>query len=192
MKKLTLLCSIITLATAVDAQSLKDALYGGKLKSDSGTVVRKTDDLSTKIDTIRKKPVEPQKPKATVVVGEPTTVNLVIPSDTTTTVSTNNTPKDNTKVWNAYVDAVVEALKTEVLNSKKVKKGDYNILVDYAIDIDGKVSISNIFVTPESKFLAEQVKERLSIDTPVLSPVLSSNGKPRKANKRTSFNLSKG
>jgi hypothetical protein len=36
------------------AQSLKDALFSGKLKNDPGSVIRKGDDLSTKIDTSRK------------------------------------------------------------------------------------------------------------------------------------------
>ncbi len=37
-----------------DAQSLKDLLYGGKLKKGTTGVIRKTDDLSTKIDTGQK------------------------------------------------------------------------------------------------------------------------------------------
>jgi len=48
-----------------------------------------------------------------------------------------------------------------------------------------------VYPTPENKFLEEQVKERLSIDTPQLSPVLSGNGKPRRVNKRHNFTLVK-
>ncbi len=37
-----------------EAQTLKEALYGGKLKNQPGSVIRKGDDLTTKMDTIRK------------------------------------------------------------------------------------------------------------------------------------------
>ena len=45
------------------AQSLKDLLYSGKLKSDSNSVVRASDDLKSKIDTSTRKVAEPEKPK---------------------------------------------------------------------------------------------------------------------------------
>ena len=44
------------------------------------------------------------------------------------------------------------------------------MMVDYAIELDGKITINNVYPTPENKFLEQQVKERLSIDTPQLSP----------------------
>lgn len=47
--------------TAQAQQKLKDLLYSGKLKMDSNSVVRKTDDLSSKIDTTQKKGPEPEK-----------------------------------------------------------------------------------------------------------------------------------
>lgn len=53
-------------------------------------------------------------------------------------------------------------------------------MVDYEIGLDGQVTVTNVFPSPENKYIQEQVKERLSIDTPRLNPVLSGNGKPRK------------
>ena len=53
MKKGFLLLLLISSFFA-NAQSLKEALYGGKLKNEAGTVIRKGDDLSTKIDTATK------------------------------------------------------------------------------------------------------------------------------------------
>lgn len=187
MKKGIFLLIIIVSATTINAQSLKDALFSGKLKNDTGSTIKKTDDLSTKIDSTRKKPVEPVKPTLT----QSATTNSTSANPRDSSKSNPNFTKDNKKTWDEFVAAVEEALKTEVLNSKKIKKGDYSVMIDYVIEIDGKITITNVFVTPESKFLQEQVKERLSIDTPTLSPVLGSNGKPRKANKRVSFNLSK-
>ncbi|RYZ60793.1 MAG: hypothetical protein EOO14_06770, partial [Chitinophagaceae bacterium] len=46
MKKGFFLLFLISSLFAADAQSLKEALYGGKLKNQPGTVVRKGDDLA--------------------------------------------------------------------------------------------------------------------------------------------------
>jgi hypothetical protein len=55
MKFILLLLVMIAGTAGADAQSLKEALYKGKLKKDSTSVIRKTDDLSTKmVDTTKK------------------------------------------------------------------------------------------------------------------------------------------
>ena len=195
MKKGILFLLIVFTVTA-NAQTLKDALYGGKLKTDSGTLIKKGDDLSTKIDTSRKKPVEPEKNKLNPVTMDPSMKKMTANSDTSSlaavgTMDNNVATKDNNKIWKEFTDAVISTLKTEVMTSKKIKKGDYFIMVDYAIELDGKVTINNVYPTPENKFIEEQVKERFSIDTPRLNPVLASNGKPRKVNKRQNFTLTK-
>lgn len=195
MKKGILFLLIVFTVTA-NAQTLKDALYGGKLKTDSGTLIKKGDDLSTKIDTSRKKPVEPEKNKLNPVTMDPSMKKMTANSDTSSlaavgTMDNNVATKDNNKIWKEFTDAVISTLKTEVMTSKKIKKGDYFIMVDYAIELDGKVTINNVYPTPENKFIEEQVKERFSIDTPRLNPVLASNGKPRKVMKRQNFTLTK-
>ena len=192
----------VAFTVTANAQSLKDALFSGKLKTDSGTVIKKGDDLSTKIDTARKKPVEQEKNKLNPVAMDPSIKKMTTTNSITTTVDTTSlaaagtlentaAPKDNNKTWKEFSDAVISTLKTEVMNSKKIKKGDYFIMVDYAIELDGKVTINNVYPTPENKFIEEQVKERFSIDTPQLNPVLASNGKPRKVIKRQNFTLTK-
>ena len=47
MKKVMLFLFVAFTVTA-NAQSLKDALFSGKLKTDSGTVIKKGDDLINK------------------------------------------------------------------------------------------------------------------------------------------------
>ena len=195
MKK-GLLFIIVIFTVSANAQSLKDALFSGKLKTDSGTVIKKGDDLSSKIDTSRKKPVEAEKAKLNPVTIDPSMKKMAADADTSSlaaAVTMDNTiaPKDNNKIWKEFTDAVISTLKAEVMNSKKIKKGDYFIMVDYAIELDGKVTINNVYPTPENKFIEEQVKERFSIDTPQLNPVLASNGKPRKVMKRQNFTLTK-
>jgi hypothetical protein len=189
MKKGILLLFVITTVTA-NAQTLKDALYGGKLKTDSGTVIKKGDDLSTKIDTSRKKPVEPEKPKLTIATAD-TAAKKTTAANDATPVDNAAATKDNNKIWKQFIDSAISTLNAEVMSSKKVKKGEYFMMVDYAIELDGKVTINNVYPTPENKFLEEQVKERLSIDTPQLNPVLASNGKPRRVIKRHNFTLVK-
>ena len=195
MKKGILFLLVITTVTA-NAQSLKEALYGGKLKTDSGTVLRKGDDLSSKIDTSRKKPVDAEKNKLAAVRMDSSLNNITAPTvataiDAIGKIDNNIAAKDNNKIWKAFMDTVISTLKAEVLTSKKIKKGDYYIIVDYTIGLDGQVTINTIFPTPENKFLEEQVKERLSIDTPRLNPVMGGNGKPRKVVKRTNFTITK-
>lgn len=201
MKKGILFLALFTSITAT-AQKLKDALYSGKLKTDSGTVIRSGEDIRSKIDTARKTP-EPVKP---AVVkndssgksgGNPAGVTTTTPTATTTPpattapAETTAAPVDNNKRWKEFSDAVISSLKSEVLPNKKIKKGDYMIMVDYAIETDGKITINNVYPTPENKFLEEQVRERFGIDTPQLSPVLGGGGKPRKVMKRFNFTLVK-
>ena len=55
MKSAIFILLMVAGAFGADAQSLKEALYKGKLKKDSTSVIRKTDDLSTKmVDTTKK------------------------------------------------------------------------------------------------------------------------------------------
>lgn len=192
MKKGLLFLSIF-IAVQANSQSIKDALFGGKLKNDSNSVVRKGEDLSSKIDTTTKKKPEPEKAKPVAVAPDPTAklltggrIDPVVPVDS---LDKNAGPKDNNKIWKEFVDNIIGTMNAEVMNSSKIKKGEYFVIVDYAIETDGRVTITNVLPTPENKFLAEQVKERLSIDTPKLNPVLGSGGAPRKAMKRDKFTL---
>jgi hypothetical protein len=195
MKKTILFLLVITTITA-NAQSLKDALYGGKLKTDTGSVLRKGEDLSAKIDTsTKKKPVVPEKNMSAALsmdsikkwTSQPDSAKAAVaPPVGTTAVN-----KDNNKLWKEFVDSLISTLKQEVLTSKKINKGDYFVTVDYAIAPDGQVAITNVLLVPDNKFLQEQVKERLSIDTPKLNPVLAGNGQARKVTKRYNFTLTK-
>ena len=223
MKKAILFLLVIATVTA-KGQSLKDLLYSGKLKNDSNTVIRKTDDLSTKIDTARKKQAEPEKPKivATIPVDSPgskvappveqasTVAGTTAVAGTTTVagttavvgtteavateapVKTNPAPvKNNNKIWKEYTDSLSGSLKTEVLSSKKVKKETYYLMVEYEIDTVGAVSVTNVTASPENTFLQEQVKQRILLSPPQLSPVVDSSNKARKVKRKYSFNITK-
>jgi hypothetical protein len=195
MKK-TILFLLIVLATTIsNAQSLKEALYGGKLKTDTGSVLRKGDDLSSKIDSSRKKEVVPEKKMDALSMDSIKKWTTQPDSSAVATVidktNSNAVTKDNNKLWKEFVDSLISTLNQEVMTSKKINKGNYYITVDYAIATDGQVAITNVLLVPENKFLQEQIRERLSIDTPRLNPVLAGNGAPRKVTKRYNFTLTK-
>jgi hypothetical protein len=208
MKKLLPLLFVL-FALNAQSQSLKDLLFSGKMKTDSGTVVRKGEDLKDKVDTSTKKPapapvaqaalVATEKPKAAPVLkdslaaapGSPEAPVLVKAEEAAPASPQATATRDNNRIWKEFVDTVLGSIKAEVLSSKKIKKGDYSITIDYAINVDGSVTIGNIFVSPESGALQEQLKERLGIDTPKLSPMVNTTGTARKVNKRYSTVLSK-
>ncbi len=222
MKKGILLLLLVSSVFA-KAQSLKEALYSGKLKNDPGTVIRKGEDLTSKIDTTTRKPVTndvaitptapvtadtstrkvttqtdsaafatTEKKDTNTSLRDTTTVAVAAPTSTLNEVSSAPAaPKDNNVLWKEYVDPVVSTLKSEVLTSKKIKRGTYYVLVSYTIETDGQVAIGDVFVTPENAFLQQQVKERLSLNAPRLSPVLNSSGTPRKVTKKYNITLTK-
>lgn len=188
--------------SGVSAQSLKEILYSGKLKSDTGTVVRKGEDLSGKIDTTtRKKTPAP----AETDMGQVVTATLDSTGNIVTTVQADPkavvldstgtpvaaAPKDNDAAWKDFMDEFVTALRTEVMTSKKIKEGTYSVLMVYEIGTDGQIAVTNINCAPDNSFLAEQVKERLTLTAPKLTPLLGTNGKPRKAVKKQTIVLTK-
>lgn len=223
MKVSLLVFTLVIAVASADAQSLKETLFGGKLKSDSGTVVRKSDDLSTKIDSTPKKQVEQPKlaPPMTVdargnlVPGEvasgtvasttgnpstPVTTTVTNADGTTTTTTTvpatdaavDNKPKDNNSIWKSYVDELTTTLRTEVMTSSKVKKGNYSVLIDYNIETDGGITVNSVSSVPKSDYIEDQIKQRMTLSSPVLTPLLGTNGKPRKAaNRKQTIQLAK-
>jgi hypothetical protein len=192
-------------AANAHAQSLKDLLYSGKLKKDSNTVIRKGDDLSSKIDTSTKKPVEQETVKTTtanVELGrkagaQADSAGLIVDTEdssatTANNINSNSTPaKNNNAVFKEYMDSLSSTLKTDVLPSKKIKSDTYYLYVDYEIGTDGQVNVTNVVSSPENSFLQDQVKQRLVLDAPKLDPVLDSSNKPRKVKRKYNFNITK-
>jgi hypothetical protein len=197
--KTIIFIAIMCSAVSINAQTLKETLFGGKLKTDSGTVIHKGDDLSTKIDTTTKKPVEIDKAKLSTVVskdssfagiGMPNDSSVVAPTVSVTTKD-NNAIKDNNKVWKDYLDSLTGTLRSEVLTSKKIKSGTYSVLIEYEIGVDGSITVNNVSCEPESSFLAQQIKERITLTAPQMTPLMTTTGKPRKSMKKQMLTLAK-
>lgn len=194
--KRTILFLLLLSAFSAKSQNLKDLLYSGKLKNDSGSVVKKTDDLSTKIDTSKKKPVEADIKKIQALTKDSIQKGMITTSDSAASVVTEiaiekAAPKDNNAAWKEYIDSFSSTLKSEVLPDKKIKPGTYYILIEYEIGVDGTVAVNNVSPSPESSFLQQQIKERMTLSSPQLIPVMGTNGKPRKVNKKYTLIITK-
>ena len=220
--KLIVLFTIMLLAISGKSQSLLDAVYGGKIKADTGAVLRKSDSLKIKesmaqktmADSIRKDSINAAIAAATVakqnatVSTNDTITNLNTGTNPNTATTPNSgvvvgtsaaaavtaesitpdapvaTPKDNNKIWKAYIDSFTTIIKSEVLSSGKIKKGAYSVLINYEIKPDGQVNINSVASDPQNTFLDGQIKMRLTLDTPQLNPVLGTNGQPRTVAKK--------
>ena len=202
MKAIILTVAVLISAT-LSAQNLKDLLYGGRLKSDTGSTVRKTDDLSTKIDSnAYKKAVEARRlqEEATknelIASGVDSVQAAVIASGGDTLTTTPGMPpppkdvKENNVSWKFYIDQLVGTLRTEVLPDKKIKEGSYAVLVEYEIGEDGNVTVVTVSSDPSNTFLERQIKERITLTAPKLAPIIA-NGKPRKIVRKQLITLSK-
>jgi len=194
-----------------EKQSLKDLLYSGKLKKDSAGVIRKTDDLSKKIDTASKKeikPVETNTKPANVqqenvvvqkmdTVANATTSGVVAPTTKTDSVANIATPantappKSNAKLWKDYTDNLVKTLEEQVLKSKQIKKNTYFIIVDYEIGTDGQVTFGNVDASPENSFLQAQIRQILDSTPLRMNPSLDSNNQPKKLKRKGQFTVTK-
>lgn len=182
MKTLVLFFALLT-GLSAKAQTLKDALFGGRLKSDTGMVVKKGDSLKLLPDSLVKKRMDSLKKAEKTAESVKRNTSSPIP-DTTSVSTGSNATKNNDQLWKQFIDEYSKVIKTEVLPSKKIKKGTYSLYIDYAIETDGSVSTVNIICIPENPYLVEQVKTRMMANTPQLNPVLMSNGKPRRTLKK--------
>jgi hypothetical protein len=192
--KTVLLILVIAIAGSLQAQSLKDALYSGKLKSDTGSVVKKGDSLKLRENI---PPAKKDSLKIETALGDSGKKNLsdstasTIQATTSPVVPAVSPAADNNRVWKQFVDEYTVIIKSEVMPSKKIKQGTYSILIEYEIGLDGSVSTTNVSCSPQSSYLEEQIKVRMMINAPQLMPVLMSNGKPRKVLKKQLLTFSK-
>jgi hypothetical protein len=100
-------------------------------------------------------------------------------------------PRSNRNLFKDYMVDLAASLKSDVMSSKKVKKGSYFVMVAYTIETDGKVTITNVEVDPKNEILQRQIKERMDEGLPQLNPELNSQGVARKINRTYSFTLDK-
>jgi hypothetical protein len=208
------------LSTGCFAQSLRDSLFGGKLKVDSALLISskgnpqysKPDSIKNtetgsekKTQAVSEKQTQPVSGKQTKPVAvkqsASDTVNRSQPGTVQTTetdaLQNQGNPEkteikytDNPKIWKKFVDQYTVIMNTEVLPAKKIKKGTYTIMLDYEIGTDGVVGTKNITCMPENDYLVDQIKERMMPNAPQLAPLIR-NGVPVKSGKRQMIILTK-
>ena len=174
--------------SSANAQNLKDALFSGRLKTDSSSVIKKNDSLKLISDSlfkIRKDSIAAAKAAAQK------DVNKISSSEITPTNSGSINAPEKSKTWKQFIDEYTETFKKEVLPSSRIPKGTYSILIEYTIEVDGNITTNNAYCTPENSYLVQQIKTKMMINAPQLSPVLMSNGKPRKALKKQALTFVK-
>ena len=179
------LCVIVS---SSKAQNLKDALFSGRLKIDSSSVIKKNDSLKLISDSLFK------VRKDSIAAAKAATqkdINKVNSSEVSPTSSTNTTTTGNNKTWKQFIDEYSEIIKKEILPSSKIPKGSYSILIEYTIETDGNITTNNVYCIPENSYFVQQIKTKMMINAPQLSPTLMSNGKPRKALKKQSLTFVK-
>jgi hypothetical protein len=198
-------------AFSAQSQSLKEALYGGRLKADTGAVLRRGDsakireNMAQKVieDSVKSEAIAVAK-EAAIAEGKDTTgmTASVDPLSGEVTVSVDSSlvtaaaaekaaPKDNNEAWKLYMDEMTTSIKAEALQSNKVKKGNYFVLIDYRINTDGQVSVTNVTVDPENSFLQQNIKDRLTLNPAKLFPIIDNNGRARTVNRKQTLNLVK-
>ena len=169
MNRIFFILVLFISSTCFSQKSLRDSLFSGKLKADSALVAK------SKIvkDSTKKTEIDPSTGK--------TEVDPAIKQNSA--VKTELKYSDNNRTWKKFVDEYTRIINTEMLTTKKIKKGGYTVTLEYEIGIDGVVSTKNIVCDPKSETLVNLIQERMMPNAPQLAPQVV-NGAPRKSSKR--------
>lgn len=165
------------------SQSLRDSLFSGKLKADSTLVAKsKINEQKAREDSVRRVQIDSLKK-----IGADTTHLTAV-----TTVAPKPELKysDNNKTWKKFVDEYRAVITAEMQTSKKIRKGDYTVTLEYEIGTDGVVSTKNIICDPKSEGLVDLIRDRMMPNAPQLAPQIV-NGAPKKSTRRQILVFSK-
>lgn len=131
--KVIILFSVLFFAVSAKSQSLKEALFGGKLKADTGAVLRKGDSLKIKenmaqktiADSIKKETIAAEK-QAAIVAGKDTSVFTEV---TKTDVPVNSNAPANTNAPGQAIPG--EVIAAEAVTEKTIPKDNNKIWKDF-------------------------------------------------------------
>lgn len=164
---------MITFSLSLTAQrTLRDSLYGGKLKADTG---------ATYVSKDTSKYVAPLTLKSETVSATPgSKKNNDIPKldEAVMPDSLNKSYYSRQKVWKRFIESNTVVIAQMANDTKKVKKGEYQVEIAYEIGLNGRVTTSSVTSSPPNEFLVEQYTELMK-RAPVLAAPVYSDGKPR-------------
>ena len=174
------LVAVLFISSNCFSQSLRDSLFGGKLKADSALVAKsKVNEERAREDSLLK--------------ALKTVVNREITDSMQKQAAASNVSlkySDNNRVWKKFTDEYVKVVTTEMQANKKIKKGDYTVTLEYEIGTDGVVSTKNIISDPKNVALIDLINEKMMSNAPQLAPQIV-NGAPKKSSKRQILIFSK-
>jgi hypothetical protein len=104
--------------------------------------------------------------------------------------SLNKTFYQKQKLWKRFIDVNTPIIAQQADDTRKVKKGEYTIEVEYEIGLNGRVTTTGVTCTPPNDFLLEQVTELMK-RTPVLAPPIYSDGQPHKLDAKQTITIVK-
>ena len=168
--KISLLFIFLFFSSAVMAQTLKDSLFGGKIKADTG---------KTFISKDTSKYVPPKVYNAAPSIQGETKKNEIAKLDESMPDSLNKTFYAKQKTWKRFIDVNTSIISQQAADTRKVKKGQYTIDIEYEIGLNGRVTTTGVTCNPPNEYLGEQVTEFMK-RPPILSAPVYSDGKPRK------------
>lgn len=168
MKTSFVLIALFLTSSVVAQRSLRDSLYGGKLKADTGKTFVSTD--TSKYVVLKNENVSSQP-------GAKKTAEVIKPNESMPD-SLNKLFYSKQKQWKRFIETNTQIISQQADETRKVKKGEYSIEIQYEIGVNGRVTNKGITCNPPNEFLMEQFTELMK-RTPVLSPPIYSDGKPR-------------
>ena len=160
-------------------QRLRDSLFAGKLKADTNKTFVSKDTTKYIPPVVYNATVSPETKK-----GEVNKLDESIPD------SLNKTFYAKQKTWKRFIDINTTIISQQAADTKKVKKGEYSIEIEYEIGLNGRVSTTGITCSPPNEFLTQQFTELMK-RPPILAAPIYSDGKPRTLAAKQSVNISK-
>ena len=173
MKILFLVIFSVSLTTVMGQQRLRDSLYGGRLKADTGKTFVSKD--TSKYVVMKNENVSAQ-PSGEKTKADPNAG--IIKLDESMPDSLNKLFYSKQKLWKRFIESNTQIISQAADDTKKVKKGTYQIDVEYEIGLNGRITTKGVTCNPPNEFLTEQVTDLMK-RAPVLSPPIYSDGKPR-------------
>jgi hypothetical protein len=179
LQKFIFLYLFLLIASFANSQSLRDSLFGGKLKADTNKTFVSKDTTKYKPPVVYNATTQPETKK-----GEVNKLDESMPD------SLNKTFYAKQKTWKRFIEINTQIISQQADDTKKVKKGQYVIDIEYEIGLNGRVTTTGITCNPPNEFLQEQFTESMK-RAPILSPPVYSDGKPRKLNATQSTTITK-
>ena len=184
------LISLMFITSSVMAQRLRDSLFAGKLKVDTGKTFVSKDTgkyIAPKVyDAGTSSSVAP----AVTTSSSSLKKNEIAKPDASMPDSLNKTFYQKQKLWKRFIDVNTPIIAQQADDTRKVKKGEYTVEIEYEIGLNGRVTTTGVTCTPPNDFLVEQVTELMK-RTPVLAPPIYSDGQPHKLSAKQTMTIVK-